>query len=140
VTAGDLAAAMTPGKDARLPSDGLARLVMGLCANYAPKTGAPGRFEWLYDEQGNWRADIWKRWLALDPLTLVRQKPTAFAATQRIYLDGAEHDEFGANIGAAKICEVLRTRQAAVTFYESPDHHSDHLAERLVRGLQWVLK
>jgi pimeloyl-ACP methyl ester carboxylesterase len=139
VTPADLAAAMAPAKSARVPAEVLPRLIMGLCANYAPIAGQPGHFEWLYDEAGHWRADIWKRWLALDPLILVRKNPAAFAATQRIYMDGAEHDEFGANIGAAKICEVLRTRKAQVTFYESPDHHSDHLADRLVRGLTWAM-
>ena len=139
VTPAELASAMAPAKTARLPADGSARLIMGLCANYAPTAGQPGRFDWLYDAGGHWRADTWQRWLALDPLTLVRQKPDAFAAAQRIYLDGAEHDEFGANIGAAKIHAVLRERKSPVTFYESPGHHSDHLAERLVRGLAWAL-
>ena len=138
VTRAELDAAMSPAKTARLPADGTAALVMGLCANYAPTAGQPGRFDWLYDDAGRWRADTWQRWLALDPLTLVRQKPGAFAAAQRIYLDGAEHDEFGANIGAAKIQAVLRERKSPVTFYESPGHHSDRLPERLVRGLAWV--
>ena len=109
---------------------------MGLCANYAPTK--PGRFDWLYDDRGAWRADVWQRWLDLDPLTIVRRRDDAFAASQRIYLDGAEHDEFGANIGARKIHDVLRTRSSPVTFYESPGNHADHLAERLVRGLAWV--
>ncbi len=67
------------------------------------------------------------------------KRPDAFAPAQRIYLDGAEHDEFGANIGARKIHEVLRERKSPVTFYESPGHHNDDLIERLVRGLGWVL-
>jgi pimeloyl-ACP methyl ester carboxylesterase len=138
VTPADLEAAMAPAKSARLPEDGEARLIMGLCANYAPTAGQPSRFDWLYDERGGWRADTWKRWLALDPLTIVRQKPAAFSPTQRIYLDGAEHDEFGANIGARKIHDVLVARKAAVTFYEAPGHHSDRLIERLGRGLKWV--
>ena len=138
VTPADLAAAMASAKSARLPANGQAALIMGLCANYAPTAGQTGRFDWLYDAAGRWRADTWQRWLALDPLTLVRQKPDAFAATQRIYLDGAEHDEFGANIGAAKIHAVLRQRKSPATFYESPGHHSDRLVERLVRGLAWV--
>ena len=139
VTAAELEAAMASGEKARQPADGLARMVMGLCANYAPAVGKPGRFEWLYDERGAWRAEAWQRWLDLDLLHVVRKRADAFTATQRIYLDGAEHDEFGANIGARKIHEVLRERKSPVTFYESPGHHSDHLAERLVRGLGWVL-
>ena len=139
VTPAELESAMTSGEKARLPSDGVARMVMGLCANYAPAAGKPGRFEWLYDERGGWRAEAWQRWLDLDPLHVVRKRADAFATTQRIYLDGAEHDEFGANIGARKIHEVLRERKSPVTFYESPGHHGDRLTERLVRGLAWVM-
>ena len=134
VTRAELDAAMAPAKPAQLPSS----LFLGLCANYAPTAGKPGRFEWLYDERGQWRADTWARWLALDPLTVVRKNPEAFAKTQRVYLDGAEHDEFGANIGARKIHEAIREKIPRSTFYESPGHHSDRLAERLIRGLAWV--
>ena len=134
VTRPELDAAMAPTKPANIP----ASLILGLCANYAPIAGKPGRFEWLYDDRGQWRAEAWARWIALDPLTVVRKNPDALAKTQRVYLDGAEHDEFGANIGARKIHEVLRDKIPRVTFYESPGHHSDRLAERLIRGLTWV--
>lgn len=134
VTRPELDAAMAPTKPANIP----ASLILGLCANYAPIAGKPGRFEWLYDDRGQWRAEAWARWIALDPLTVVRKNPDALAKTQRVYLDGAEHDEFGANIGARKIYEVLRDKIPRVTFYESPGHHSDRLAERLIRGLTWV--
>lgn len=134
VTRPELDAAMAPTKPANIP----ASLIFGLCANYAPIAGKPGRFEWLYDDRGQWRAEAWARWIALDPLTVVRKNPDALAKTQRVYLDGAEHDEFGANIGARKIYEVLRDKIPRVTFYESPGHHSDRLAERLIRGLTWV--
>ena len=139
ITRAELDAAMAPAEKSRMPANGLARMVVGLCANYAPIAGSPGRFEWLYDESGVWRAEAWQRWLDLDPLQVVRKRADAFAPAQRVYLDGAEHDEFGANIGARKIWEVLRERKSPVTFYESPGHHNDHLAERLVRGLGWVL-
>ncbi len=139
ITPGEIESVMAAGGKARLPGDGLAHMVMGLCANYAPVAGKPGHFEWLYDASGKFRDEAWQRWLDLDPLHVVRKRADAFAPTQRIYLDGAEHDEFGANIGARKIHEVLRERKSPVTFYESPGHHSDRLAERLVRGLGWVL-
>jgi S-formylglutathione hydrolase FrmB len=135
----DLDAAMAPAKDAHLPKDGVARLVMGLCANYAPVTGHPGQFEWLYDDKGQWRQDVWKRWLDLDPLMLVRRNEDAFTASQRIYLDGAEQDEFGANIGAKKIFMELKNRSSSVRFYQPAGHHSDNLPDRLARGLVFVL-
>ena len=138
ITRADVDAATAPAGAFHLPDDGLARLVMGLCANYAPIAGQPGHFEWLYDNAGQWRPEAWQRWLDLDPFNVVRRRADAFAPSQRVYLDGAAHDEFGANIGARKIHEVLKERSSPVTFYEPPDHHGDHLPERLARGLSWV--
>jgi len=138
VTPAELTAAMAPPAQFHRPTSGLAMLMMGLCANYAPTAGTPGHFDWLYDDRGQWRQDTWKRWLDLDPLNVVRRQTDAFAPAQRIYLDGAALDEFGANIGAQKIYDVLKERSSLVTFYEPPDHHGDHLPERLERGLSWI--
>jgi S-formylglutathione hydrolase FrmB len=139
VTPRELEDAMAaPGK-ARLPQDGLALLVMGLCANYAPDEARPGRFEWLYDAQGNWRAETWRRWIELDPLTVIRRRPDAFGPAQRVYLDGPERDSFGANLGARAMYDVLGTRRSPVTFHQPPGGHSDQLPERLARGLKWAL-
>lgn len=136
VTARDLAEAMKPGGR---PPGGVAGLVLGLCANYTPIADKPGHFEWLYDAGGKWRPAAWQRWLELDPLTVVRRRPDAFDAAQRIYMDGAEHDEFGANIGARKIAGVLKDRPVAVRFKETRGGHSDRMEERLREGLAWAL-
>ncbi len=122
-----------------VPEDGDLDYALGLSAAYAPRgINHPGEFEWLYDAQGNFREEIWQRWLANDPLTIVRKNPDAFATGQAIYLEGAASDEFSANLGARKIFGVLRSRPARTTFYEPPGHHSDHVRERLQRGLEWV--
>lgn len=136
VTPADLEKAITKGQ---FHDDWFVKLAMGLCANYAPIKGKPGHFEWLYDAKGQWRPEAWQRWLDLDPLTVVRKNEEAFAPEQRVYLDGAEHDEFGANIGARKIQEVLSKRKSPVIFYQAPGHHADHLGDRLKKGLLWVL-
>jgi len=138
VTRAELDAAMAPASEAKLPADGLVRMVMGLSANYTPTADKPGHFDWLYDEHGQFRNEVWKRWLDLDPLMIVRRNDEAFAASQRIYLDGAAEDEFGANIGARKIFNELKNRSSPVHFYEPAGHHGDHLPERLVHGLSWV--
>ena len=112
-----------------------------MSAAYAPQTGDnPGRFEWLYDANGNFRDEIWHRWLDNDPLSVVQKNPNAFGANQAIYLEGAAMDEYSANIGARKIYDVMRNRAARCTFYEPPGHHSDHVRERLQRGLAWVFE
>ena len=124
-----------------VPKNGDITYALGLSAAYAPR-GWPhrGEFEWLYDAQGNFRERVWQRWLDNDPLTVVEKNRKAFAPTQQIYLEGAAQDQFAANLGARKIYEVLQTRPARCVFYEPPGKHSDHVRERLQRGLEWVFE
>ena len=119
--------------------DGDINYALGLSAAYAPADGKRrGEFDWLYDARGNFRRPVWWRWLENDPLTVVQKDRQAFAPSQKIYLEGAAQDQFAANIGARKIFEVLKTRKSPCTFYEPPGKHSDHVRERLQRGLEWV--
>jgi len=117
------------------PKDEDIDYALGLSCAYASRGSG---FDWLYDAKGNFRDDVWQRWLDNDPLTVVKKNPDAFSPQQMIYLEGAAQDQFAANIGARKIYEVLRSRPARCTFYEPPGHHADHVRERLQRGLQWV--
>jgi enterochelin esterase family protein len=127
------------GKGAAHPADGFVELIFGLSAAYAPVGPAePGRFHWLYDAAGKFQPQVWQQWLDKDPLLLVRKDAAAFAPDQRIYLDGASHDEWGFNVSARKIHDVLHERGATVTFNEPPGGHSDRVPERLARGLRWV--
>ena len=123
-----------------LPKDGDLIYALALSAAYAPRGHFhAGEFDWLYDAHGKFRNDVWQRWLANDPLTVVQRDLHAFGPGQVIYLDGAARDEYSANIGARKIYEVLLARPNPCAFYEPPGHHADHVRERLQRGLAWVL-
>ena len=124
-----------------VPTNGDLLYALGISAAYAPQAAsAPGTIDWLYDAQGNFRAEIWQRWLDNDPLAIVQKNPHAFLPSQCLYLEGAARDEYSANIGARKIFEVLQFRPARCTFYEPPGHHSDHVRERLQRGLAWAFQ
>ena len=122
-----------------VPKNGDVTYALGLSAAYAPRgIFHHGEVDWLYDAKGNFRESVWQRWLDNDPLTIVEKNSGAFAANQAVYLEGAANDEYSANIGARKIYEVMRSRESRCTFYEPPGHHSDHVRERLQRGLAWV--
>ena len=120
------------------PSSGLIQMVLGLSAAYAPKGPEfPGEFHWPFDEQGRWDDAVWKKWLDQDPVVIARRNPKVFPPEQRIYLDGAEHDSFGAQKGARALRDAIQG-QTKVEFYESPGGHSDHVGPRFARGLEWV--
>ena len=122
-----------------VPKDGDLTYAIGLSAAYAPRgLFHHGQFEWLYDARERFQPHVWQRWLDNDPLTMVRKNPQAFSRAQAVYLDGAAHDEYSANIGAQAIFETLRNRPGRCTFYEPPGHHGDHVMDRLERGLAWI--
>ena len=122
-----------------VPKNGDLLYALGLSAAYAPRgMSHAGEFDWLYDAHGAFRETVWQRWLDNDPLTLIRNNPRAFGAGQSIYLEGPAQDEYSSNIGARKMFGVLQSRPARCTFYQPPGHHSDHVRERLQRGLAWI--
>ncbi len=131
--------ALTAPKNAPRPADDLVALICGLSAAYAPVgPERPGRFHWLYNDAGEFQPKAWQQWLDKDPLLIIRKRTDAFSPDQRIYLDGASRDEWGFNVSARKMFEVLRERTAPVTFHEPPGGHSDRVPERLARGLAWI--
>lgn len=120
------------------PGSSLVRMMLGLSAAYAPRGPAePGRFDWLYDEEGRWRQKVWERWLEADPVVLARRNPGVFKVSQKVYLDGAERDEFQAQKGARVLWDLIHSHTQS-NFFESPGGHSDFIEERLARGLEWV--
>lgn len=125
------------------PLDGLegeAGYCLALSADYAAKSDGSGQFEWLYDEQGNYREDAYALWLKNDPAVLASESKRPFARGQRVYLDGASDDDFKANLGAEKVAEGLKNKRVSFTLSFPPGHHSDHLFERIERGIRWVLR
>jgi enterochelin esterase family protein len=139
VTPKVVAACTVPAKDAPPPPDDFVALIFGLSAAYAPVGPVqPGRFHWLYNEAGEFQPKVWQQWLDKDPLLIIRKRADAFARDQRIYLDGASRDEWGFNVSARRMFDVLRERASPVTFYEPAGGHSDRVPERLIRGLQWT--
>ena len=109
---------------------------VALCADYA---GNPdGTFEWLYDNAGHYRPEVYERWRNQDPAVLAERSMHPFSPTQRIYVEGAAQDDFKANLGAAKVAENLNGKGITLTTYFPPGHHSDHLFERVIRGISWV--
>lgn len=140
VTPKQLAAYVAPPERMIKPGHNLIQIILGLSAAYAPKgPNEPGEFHWLYDERGNWQAEVWQNWLEEDAVVIARRNPHLFMPYHRIYLDGAEHDEFGAQKGAKVLRDLIKP-YTKVEFFESPGGHADLIEDRLARGLEWVFE
>lgn len=140
VTPKQLAAYTAPPERMLKPGHNLIQIILGLSAAYAPKgPNEPGEFHWLYDEKGQWQPEVWQNWLEEDPVVIARRNPHLFMPYHKIYLDGAEHDEFGAQKGAKVLRDIIKP-YTRVEFFESPGGHADLIEDRLARGLEWVFE
>jgi S-formylglutathione hydrolase FrmB len=111
---------------------------LALCADYVGNSD--GTFDWFYDKAGHYRQDVYQRALTADPVQVAMHSSRPFSHAQRVYLDGAAQDDFKANLGAQRVGEVLAKKGVDYTTYYPPGHHSDHLRERIVRGIDWIFK
>ncbi|MEY2598600.1 MAG: hypothetical protein RLZZ142_859 [Verrucomicrobiota bacterium] len=139
VTPSQLRAYTAPHERMVRPPNNLVQIMLGLSAAYAPLgPNEPGQFYWLYNDKGEWLEEVWQNWLEEDPVVIARRSPNVFMPYHRVYLDGAERDEFGAQKGARALQDAIGGN-AKVEFYESVGGHADHIEERLARGLEWMM-
>jgi hypothetical protein len=102
--------------------------MMGYASCYSPVESEPGRFELPFDTTtGEIRSDVWGRWLAWDPVRMVRtdRYREALRRLAYIYVDGGVRDEYGLDIGARIFAEEARRHGIPVDFEEFDGIHAD---------------
>ncbi|MGO9957698.1 MAG: alpha/beta hydrolase [Solirubrobacteraceae bacterium] len=77
------------------------------CA-YTPDPERPGKPLLPFEvSTGRLKEDIWKRWLALDPVRMAEPHADALRTMRRIYLDAGKQDEFFLDLGAQAFSREL---------------------------------
>jgi S-formylglutathione hydrolase FrmB len=69
-------------------------------------------------------ADRWSRWLAWDPLTLVREHAAALRGLRGLYLDCGDVDQYNLVYGARVLHRILGELDVAHAYHEFPDDHT----------------
>ncbi|MBI3913664.1 MAG: esterase [Chloroflexi bacterium] len=97
---------------------------IAMAACYSPNPSAPFGFDLPFDaETGEMRDDVWKRWLAWDPVFLVDQYADALRSLRLIYLDAGLRDEFNLQYGARIFCQRLKAHGVPYIHEEFDDGH-----------------
>ncbi len=94
-----------------------------MSACYSPNPGSPTGFDLPFDlHTGKLRPEVWQRWLAHDPLTMLEQPEHRAALRQMrlIYLDCGNQDEYALHLGARQFSQRL-TELAMPHHYEEFD-------------------
>lgn len=99
--------------------------ILGMAASYSPNTDAqPFGIDLPCDlETGAFREDVWRRWIAFDPLTMLDDCAKALASMKLLYLDCGTRDEFHLHHGARFFTRELAARGIAHEYQEFDDGH-----------------
>lgn len=115
-------------------------LVIAAAGAYAPNLEQPlphADFPFdAYDATLN--PQVWKRWLAHDPLKRVQHDPDAFRSHTLVYLDAGTHDEHGLQFGARALHPLLSERGVNVVFEEFKGGHR-HTSHRYEHSLPLLI-
>jgi len=110
--------------------------IIAMAAAYSPNVGAPPAFcDLPFDlESGVIDENVWKRWLAWDPLYLVDRHAAGLKKLRLLFLDCGKEDEFYLELGARAFVKRLRELDIRHEYEEFEDGHMS-ISYRMDRSL-----
>jgi enterochelin esterase family protein len=98
--------------------------VVAMASCYSPDPAAPAGFVLpFFEKTGEIREEIWRRWLAFDPVRLVDSRADALRGCRLLYLDCGTKDEFALHLGARILSQRLRAFGVPHEHEEFEDGH-----------------
>jgi len=100
--------------------------MIAMAACYSPNPGAPLGIDLPCDlESGAFRDDVWRRWLAWDPLQVLETRADALRSMRLVYLDCGIRDEWHLHHGARFFSRRLHQLGIDHEHQEFDDGHRD---------------
>ena len=98
--------------------------MIAMSANYSPDPGRPLGIDLPCDlESGAFREDVWRRWLAHDPLRMLESHAAALRSMRLLFLDCGVRDEWHLHLGARQFARRLRELSIPHAHEEFDDGH-----------------
>jgi S-formylglutathione hydrolase FrmB len=99
--------------------------ILAMAACYSPNVGAPPAYcDLPFDlETGLHDDNVWKRWLAFDPLHLAARHADGLRALKLLFIDCGTQDEFFLDLGARALVERLKALDVPHEYQEFDDGH-----------------
>jgi len=117
---------------------------MAYASCYSPRPDEPGAFDLPFDlETSELLPRVWDRWLAWDPVRMIRtdRYRDALRRLSYVYVDGGTRDEYGLDLAARVFASAARKEGTPVDFEEFDGVHWDSgpryevMIPRLLMGL-----
>jgi S-formylglutathione hydrolase FrmB len=110
------------------PTDpsGSALNTLAMASCYSPLPDSPGSFELPIDlETGALRAEVWDRWLTLDPVVRLSEERAqdALREMKSVHVTGSDADEWSLDVGARMFAAEARRVNVPVRHDEFPGGH-----------------
>jgi hypothetical protein len=106
-----------------------------MAAHYSPDPAAPLGLALPFElPSGRMRDDVWRRWLAEDPVRFVPAALDRYRRLSTVFLDCGTRDEYHLRWGARMVAEALRRGGVEVVHEEFEDGHGG-TSYRLDRSL-----
>jgi S-formylglutathione hydrolase FrmB len=121
----------------------MALMLLAMAASYDAAPSAPNGFKVPFDlDTGEIIEARWKRWLAHDPIHMVRRHRAALRTLKAIFIDCGWRDQFNIHYGARRLSAELGKAGIAHVYEEFDGTHSgiDHRMDRSLPFLYRALK
>ncbi len=108
-------------------------MLLAMAATYDPDPKAPNGFRVPYHLDSGARLPArWQRWLAHDPVQMVRQHKDALRSLKTIYMDCGWRDQYHIHFGMRALSAELKKHKVAHRYEEFDGTHSgiDHRMDR----------
>lgn len=102
--------------------------IAAMSACYSPNPAVPCGFDLPFDPvTGELRPEVWQRWLAHDPITMLQDEKhvAALRRMKLIYLDCGSRDEYALQYGARIFCQRLVGLNIPYSYEEFDAGHRD---------------
>lgn len=112
-------------KKQKSQDDFVALNILGMAAAYSPNPAtAPFGIDVPCNlETGEFREDVWRRWLAFDPLALIERHADALRSLRTLFIDCGTRDEWNLHLGARLMHRRLEALGVPHTHEEFDDGH-----------------
>jgi S-formylglutathione hydrolase FrmB len=127
-----------PGPQSKALFQAINTAAMAAC--YSPNADSPWGFDFPFDlETGEIRQDVWRRWLAHDPVRMVERAEVVenLRKLRGIYIECGKRDEFNLQWGARILAAKLKAAGLRVEHREFDDGHMN-VHYRYDESLSWL--
>lgn len=118
--------------------DGALVNIYAMAACYS--ADADGAVQLPFDAHGRMRDDVWQRWLAWDPVRMVRDRGAGLRDSRGMWIDAGRSDDFFLDLGAQAFVVGLREAQVPkkVIAFELFDGRHGGVDWRYPLALRWL--